>query len=309
MRLKESSASRRTRLIKPGIILADPPVTDRYIFPLKTGPVLTTLPNRPFLGEPEDFNISRDWGVPSLGQRTPRSRGMLDELVHHYELKQSTILEPSKPTLQALSYLPLKIVAAEWINYISVMSFCLKHYETSDMSQDLQAELDRLSSNLRTLQTWRRRVLASIEKICYLIRYLKLHEQTTPYSENWTGLREDYEFIYAGIEDRGKRVDSMIPVITSFIQLVESRRALLETANVTRLTVLAVIFVPLSFVATLFSMNEKFGPGGSMFWMYFAIALPISLFVLFFARVSRSDWHLPLWLRKWRFLEKKSPIV
>ena len=58
----------------------------------------------------------------------------------------------------------------------------------------------------------------------------------------------------------------MIPiVVASFIQLRESRRALWKTANVTRLTVLAIVFVPLSFIATIFSITEQFGPRGPKF--------------------------------------------
>ena len=75
------------------------------------------------------------------------------------------MFDPSRPALQALSYHPLKIVVAEWVNYVAVMSFALKHNEASDIAGDLQAELDKLSSSIRELQGWRRRVSTSMEKI------------------------------------------------------------------------------------------------------------------------------------------------
>jgi Mg2+ and Co2+ transporter CorA len=262
------------------------------------------------MGGPEDFNAFQDWTSPKLREETPRNRGMLDELVYHWAIKPPTMFNPRRPTLQGLSYLPLNIVVAEWINYISLMSFSLKQYEASSLSSDLQLELDKLSANLRTLQTWRRRVLASMDRIGHLIRYLKLHEPANTCSKDWAALREDYEFIGTSIQENGNRLESMIPVATSFIQLVESRRALLETTNVTRLTVLAIVFVPLSYVASLFSMSEKFGPGGQNFWLYFAIAIPITLFVLVVARVPKPDWfsfrrqrmRLRFWRRKSRIL-------
>ena len=96
----------------------------------------------------------------------------------------------------------------------------------------------------------------------------------------------------------------MIPVVTSFIQLIESRRALLETANVTRLTVLAIIFVPLSYVATVFSMSEKYGPGGPNFWVYFAVAVPITLLVLLLAGASGNKSLR--WLRLPKLAANKS---
>jgi len=78
---------------------------------------------------------------------------MLDELVHHWSIKPLTMFNLRQPTLQGLSYLPLNIVAAELMNYISPISFYLKQYEASSHSSNLQLELDKLSANLRTLQT------------------------------------------------------------------------------------------------------------------------------------------------------------
>jgi len=216
-------------LNEEGILLVDPPISDEYQSSTETGLVQRTLPSRPFMGGPEDFNAFQDWTSPKLRQETPRSRGMLDEIVYHWAIKPPTMFDPRRPTLQSLSYFPLRVAAAEWVNYISLMSFSLKRYEASSLSSNFQLELDKLSANLRTLQTWRRRVLASMDKIGHLIRYLKLHEPGNTCSEDWAALREDYEFISSSIQENGNRFESTIPVATSFIQLVESRRALLET--------------------------------------------------------------------------------
>ena len=66
------------------------------------------------------------------------------------------------------------------------------------------------------------------------------------------GLRDGCDFVSTNIKKHTNRLESMIPIVASFIQLRESRRALWKTANVTRLTVLAIVFVPLSFIATIF---------------------------------------------------------
>ena len=145
------------------------------------------------------------------------------------------------------------------------MSFALKHNEASDIAGDLQAELDKLSSSIRELQGWRRRVLTTMEKIRQVIRYVQLPESSSPCSEEWQALRDDCDFINTNIKEHANRLESMIPIVASFIQLIESRRALWETANVTRLTVLAIVFVPLSFIATIFSISEQFEPRGSKF--------------------------------------------
>ncbi|KAL8855635.1 MAG: hypothetical protein Q9178_007724 [Gyalolechia marmorata] len=143
------------------------------------------------------------------------------------------------------------------------MSFALKRNEVSDISSDLQADLNGLTSKIRELQSWRRRVVTTMEKIRQVIQYIHLSESSGSCSEDWAALLEDYDFISTSIQEHSNRLESMVPVVTFYIQLIESRRALGETTNVTRLTVLAIVFVPLSYIATIFSMNEKFGPGGA----------------------------------------------
>ena len=142
-----------------------------------------------------------------------------------------------------------------------------------------------------------------------MIRYVQLPESSSSCSENSQALRDDYDFISTNIKEHANRLEPMILVVASFIQLIESRRALWETANVTRLTVLAIVFVPLNFIATLSSMSENFGPEGPKFWMYFAVALPITLLVLVLARALGSDWRPLRWLGQLRFAVEKSRTV
>lgn len=122
-----------------------------------------------------------------------------------------------------------------------------------------------------------------MEKIRQVIHHIKLNESSNTYSGEWDGLREDHESISTDVQEHANRLESMIPVATFFVQLVESRQAIWETANVTPLTILAIVLIPLRFVATIFSMNDRFAPGVPKFWVYFAVALPITLLVLFLA--------------------------
>lgn len=205
---------------------------------------------------------------------------MLDELIYHWTHECPPVFITHNPSLQAFSYYPLKIVASEWVNYISVMGMSLREYELSTrLSGDLLAELEKLNSNLRVLQGWRRRILSTQAKMRRTIRFIKNHSDPKKPSTDWDALVDDYEFISTEVSEHGERLEAMVPIVTSVVALIESRRSFTETANVTRLTILALVFIPLSYVATLFSMSEGFGPGGSRFWVYFAVAVPIMLVV------------------------------
>ena len=106
------------------------------------------------------------------------------------------------------------------------MSFALKHNEASDIAGDLQADLDTLSSSIRERQGWRRRVSTTMEKIRQVIRCVQLPESSSPCSEEWQALRDDCDFIGTNIKEHANRLESIIPIVASFIQLMESRRAL-----------------------------------------------------------------------------------
>jgi Mg2+ and Co2+ transporter CorA len=57
------------------------------------------------------------------------------------------------------------------------------------------------------------------------------------------------------------------------IQILDSRRSIQEAVNAKRLTHIALVFVPSSWVASLFSMGGL--PDKGTFWVCFALGLPL----------------------------------
>ena len=104
----------------------------------------------------------------------------------------------------------------------------------------------------------------------------------------WALVAHDYGHIAEDVNSFGGRLEAMGPVITSLIQTVDSRQSLAETANLSRLTYLALVFVPLTFVSSLFSMAGDTGPGRRAFWIYFAVAIPLLCLVFLIARPRQS---------------------
>ncbi|MCJ1335963.1 hypothetical protein MMC09_001237 [Bachmanniomyces sp. S44760] len=103
--------------------------------------------------------------------------------------------------------------------------------------------------------------MATSEKIRFINKFLKSVKD--PHTEVIiASLLQDYEHIAAEVDIYSHSLEVKVPIITSLIQIVESQRALVETGNISRLTYLALLFVPLSFVSGLFSMNANIAPGG-----------------------------------------------
>jgi Mg2+ and Co2+ transporter CorA len=80
-----------------------------------------------------------------------------------------------------------------------------------------------------------------------------------------------------------EKVESLMPIVTGMLSVNQANISLEESKLVSKLTVVALIFIPLSFTASIFSMGGDFQPGSSHFWMYFAVALPLTSIFLVLA--------------------------
>ncbi|KAJ0418296.1 hypothetical protein BJY00DRAFT_184830 [Aspergillus carlsbadensis] len=257
---------------------------------LRKGPSQVT--SRLFQGGYEDFIPPSFFETKGARAEAQLSRtSLLDDLRYYWNRPIPEHFDPFKPTLFALSVYPLKIIAAEWNSYMAAMSYHLKRHEYAVEAFDQRvAKLDKLDEELRSLQAWRRRSLASEHKFASIKRFLALHDlqsedHTGIQAQNqWAGLREDYVYLADTLNGLSRRLHNMLPVVTSLVQISDSRRSLAESANVNRLTSLAIIFAPLSFTTGLFSMDTINGPGGTHFWVFFAVAIPITIVVFFLAR-------------------------
>ena len=240
-------------------------------------------------------------------QKNNNRCSMMGDIVHYWETAPPACFDPADPSIQSLAYYPLRIVAAEWVKYIAVMQHCIKMYEY----EGSQLDLDKFNMDLRELQGWRRRSMMSQQKVRVVIRHLNSHAPSTlSHTASVADVLEDYKTISNDIEDAGRRLENMLPVVTSLVQIIDARQSFAETANISRLTILALVFVPLSFVSSLFSMNSENVPGSEHFWVYFAVVIPVTAIVFLIARPptleglrQTSTWISDLFRRKPRLAE------
>ncbi|KUJ22897.1 uncharacterized protein LY89DRAFT_777916 [Mollisia scopiformis] len=265
-----------------GVILVDKPNSDKYTSPEKK----MVLPSRPFQGGYEDFSKR-----PSLfddDRGYPERSSLLEDLIYFWTKELPPAFDNEQPTLLSLSYYPLKIAAAEWVSYISVMSNSIKQFEYTTEAPSQKDGLQKIDSDLRSLETWGRRCLQTSSKLQAALDFLKHHTKDNSGLEQYSMMIQDFEHIMGLVYTYGHRLEIMVPVVTSVLQIADTRRSLREAANVTRLTNLALLFVPLSFVASLFSMNGSITRHGLA--IYFAIAIPLCAVVFFVARLPVIDF-------------------
>lgn len=267
-----------------GLILVDPPINNAYKYRRSDDEKVHAI-----LLQTRLFRDGDTCGIPSPSDAVSNSdlfEPSLSEMLKSYWMKRPVQdFNSASPSLFTLSCHPLKVVAMEWMTYSELMYHSIKHYEYS--AETIPPALERievLSADLSALQQWIRRGMATTEKIRHVIHFLKSLSISGRDKDESALLLEDYEQLAYTIDTSSRRLEAMVTIASSLIQAIDCRRSLTQTANISRLTYLALSFIPLTFVSGLFSMNEKIAPGGSMFWLYFAVSIPLCLLVFVIVR-------------------------
>ncbi|RDW85437.1 hypothetical protein BP5796_03762 [Coleophoma crateriformis] len=265
------------------------------------------IPQVPFQGGFEDFEEPRkfsEYCLPTNLDNVTQKNSLHQRILHYYRNPPPNF-DPANPSMLALSYYPLKVVAAEWMAYVLLMNSCIKFYEYSFR----QFEHRSIEADITDLQRWRRRGKQSLLKLQAVELFIDKHlalQSTSPHLNNnvslvndnnnpYATLQEDYRYLSTQIEQYSRSLESILPLAATIVQLTDARRSISEAVNVRYLTYIAMVFVPLTFVSSLFSMSNGFVPGQAKFWVYMAVAAPLMVVVLSFALITsiniRSWWR------------------
>jgi Mg2+ and Co2+ transporter CorA len=90
--------------------------------------------------------------------------------------------------------------------------------------------------------------------------------------------------ILRDLDEMQRRMDRLLDRGIAEMQLTASRQSLAESHDLARLTWLATIFIPLTFMSGLFSMNENIGSLKDSLRTYFSVAIPLAVVALLIAR-------------------------
>lgn len=166
-----------------------------------------------------------------------------------------------------------KLVASEYMLLIEYNRFLLYH---------IGWKLSRRSSfeifnSVWVEQTWSdlnsflQRIQTHHQNIIMMTANLELKKSTT---KGWMSTTEDFVHIEEQFLSLRQRAESLLDSFTGLAGMVGNRQSLDEARSVGLLTLLGMAFVPLSLVASLFSMADEYRPGAGDFWVYFAVSIP-----------------------------------
>lgn len=272
--------------MKLGIILVDVSINGSYFIEDERGNMTTVkLQVRPFQGGYEDFNSRISMNDSTLLEKAPEGHSLFEDLLYYWGNTEHPGSAVDKPTLVSLSSYPLRVVAAEWMMYLEVMFHSTKLHEYPPGSIPAAfRQIALLTTDVSILQAWARRNMTTSSKIHDVIRFLEYQKDQNKNGNDCRLLIDDYQYIAARVDMYSRRSEVIISTITSLIQMFDSQQSLKETANIRRLTYLALVFIPLTFVSGLLSMNDSIASESKVFWLYLSIAIPVCTVVFFIAR-------------------------
>ena len=181
----------------------------------------------------------------------------------------------------------LLVVCAEYYTLVKYATARLAQLEWEIENPNLLPYVGGLEITIKKLYSWRRRFPIYRLLVSEVLEKVINRDQFLPYSENHiTDLRRDFEILLSDIENLQVRADRIMAVVTAVMSIEESKKANEQNRSLARLTWLAVTFIPLSFVSSLFSMNPELSSLVKSFWIFFAVAIPLTVTVLFVTKYS-----------------------
>lgn len=264
-----------------GILVVDPTFQEGY--PLWSG-------YRNFEETPE---------LQAINLTGPPRTSLFQDVVYWASKMGASDLDALAANPRNLALSILTIIASEWLTVLQYLRTRLTQLEWMLEIPDFRAPY-RLDEVLGRLHPWHRYLPFYRRWVRDVLRSI-LHkddlDMQSQHNQALFKLREDFLVIQEEFEIAQAQLDNMTNLVTAIISLEENKRMANQNSNVTRLTYLAVVFVPMSFVTGLFSMTTDVSALTQTFWIFFIVAIPLS-----FGALAAAQWiYLREWVkRQWR---------
>jgi hypothetical protein len=280
------------------VILCDPPVQKVHIL---DHPINSDIfRSKPFQGGYPDFikHVDTDPMKSQLLEAPPRS-SLLDDLCFYYEHHNWALVDLEAPQLpitpMIATVFPLKIVCSHYLKLIDYFEVILNRLAKTEWRLSRQSDYDDYDSSAveeqwSSLQLSSRRLSEFSDDVEEILRDVGIpvfDSGACTARVDWQFSDKDFQYIYQRLQKMKKKVDQLITsamglsnIVGSRQALSEARRSVKEAKSTKTLTVVGLVFIPLAYTCALFSMSDQFRPGSNLFWVYFAVSIPL-IFLVF----------------------------
>jgi hypothetical protein len=235
----------------------------------------------------EDFMPQRDQLTSHPG---PPQTSLLDDILIYIQNHSDTI-DLENPT--SVRTLVEKITASHYLKLAEFLQTVIEEVQFNlSRLQDLTGfAIAAVAEEWSGVQALERRIGEYKDDLTAIMIQLRipLESPDLGLSKYWTDIASDYQFLSLLLKEIGQRASGLNGSTATLAGLTNNRyairaqelaleateRSIREAKSVKALTILGITFIPLAYVASLFSMSESYRLGGRLFWVYFAVALPL----------------------------------
>ena len=271
---------------------------------------INKLENKPFQGGYVDFVPSERLqpGILPSKARHPH-KSMLDDLVYYYE-HNAHLLDEEEWNVPSNSAVFLKkIVAVHYLqlaDYIKAMLPSLELKLTTAWVEE-QEQWKALGTISRRCGNYRDDIEDALLSLGYPLEMPAREGRQGNRTRNWKDCEIDYQYAYLRLKVLKQRADNLMTSMTGLASIAGNRQNLEEAKRVKRLNLLALLFIPLAYTSSLFSMQDEYAPNKPQFWVYWVCAIGVVMFtsvvtwVLDQALNDAAEWSwesfkiLPIW--------------
>ena len=279
------------------MILCDPPVQKVNIL---AHPITSDiLLSEPFQGGYPDFIKHLDTNsIKSQMVEAPPRSCLLDDLCFYYEHHYQALVDLETPQLPIAPIIatvfPLKIVCSHYLKLIDYFEVILNRLAKAEWRLSRQSDYNHRGSpaveeQWSSLQLSSRRLSEFSDDVEEILRDMGISVSDSVARAtcvDWQSSDKDFQYIHHRLQKMKERVDQVMGsamglsnIIGSREALSEARRSIREAKNAKTLTVVGLVFIPLAYTCSLFSMSDQFRPGSDLFWVYFAVSMPLVFLV------------------------------
>lgn len=268
---------------------------------LKNGPFqggyndfLPTLPYQEALRRFEEASEERREDHPHLHPH----KSMMRDLIYYYERHSSLLEEEGWEKPETSSIFLKKIVAAHYlqlVDYIKVMLPSLELKLTTAWVEE-QEQWKSLQTISRRCGNYRDDLEDALLSLGYPVSVIFDNPTKLGYTK-WTDCEKDYQYAYLRLKILKERADNLTTSMTGLASIAGNRQNLEEAKRVKRLNILALLFIPLAYTSSLFSMQDDYAPNHNKFWVYWVSAFGVvaftSLITFFLDRAldEEANWN------------------
>jgi hypothetical protein len=266
----------------------------------------TALTNAPFQDGYLDFvppkvfkSPPSDEKLDALSKNVHPHNSMLHDLKHYYQHHSDTLTIDEWKTPQNSALFLKKIVAAHYlqlVDYIKVMLPSLEIRLTTAWVQE-QDQWKSLQTISRRCGNYRDDIEDTLLSLGYPLDG-KLDERAKVCETSWKDSEKDLQYVYFRLKILKERADNLTTSMTGLALISGNRQNLEEAKRVKRLNLLALLFIPLAYTSSLFSMQDNYMPNKSDFWIYWVSAVGVVAFTSFVTFVldraldEEANWTL-----------------